>query len=63
MAPLILALVIGPILETSLRQAVNIAGGNLWAVIFKPISLSLYIVTALTFVLPPVMKQIKKRVR
>jgi putative tricarboxylic transport membrane protein len=60
-APMILALVIGPILETSLRQALHISGGNLAAVVFTPISLALYIVTALVFVVPLFMKTVKRR--
>ena len=36
-APLILAMVIGPMIENSLRQALNIAGGNLWTVLSRPI--------------------------
>ena len=43
-APLILAMVIGPMIETSIRQAMNIAGGNLAHVIFRPICLTLYII-------------------
>jgi len=59
-APLILAMVIGPMLETSLRQSLNITGGNMGAVIFRPICLTLYIIVALTFVIPLVLKFIRK---
>jgi len=59
-APLILAMVIGPMLETSLRQSLNIAGGNLGGVIFRPICLTLYIIASLTFVIPTVLKFIRK---
>jgi len=58
-APLILALVIGPMLETALRQALNISGGNLWTVVSKPISLSLYAATLLTFILPVILKKFR----
>jgi putative tricarboxylic transport membrane protein len=60
-APLILALVIGPVLETSLRQALHISGGDLWAVVLTPISIALYMVTALVFGLPPLVKAIRGR--
>jgi len=59
-APLILAMVIGPMIETSLRQSMNITGGNMGAVIFRPICSTLYIIVVLTFVIPLVLKFIRK---
>ncbi len=59
-APLVLAMVIGPMIETSLRQSMNITGGSLEGVIFRPICLTLYICVALTFVIPLVLKFIRK---
>jgi putative tricarboxylic transport membrane protein len=59
-APLILAMVIGPMIETSLRQSLNITGGSLGGFIFRPICLSLYLLASLTFVIPFIMRQIKK---
>jgi putative tricarboxylic transport membrane protein len=58
-APLILAMVIGPMLETSLRQSLNITGGDLGDLIYRPICLTLYIIVALTFVSPLVWKFIR----
>ena len=51
-APLILAIVIGPMIENSLRQALLISGGELSILILRPICLTLY-VAALTVVLAP----------
>ena len=62
-APLILALVIGPMLEISLRQALNISGGNFWSVIVHPISLALYGLTLLTFAIPPIVGKMRGRRR
>ena len=59
-APLILAMVIGPMIETSLRQALNITGGNIGDMVFRPICLTLYILASLTFVVPLLMKGIRK---
>ncbi|HYB20035.1 MAG TPA: tripartite tricarboxylate transporter permease, partial [Thermodesulfobacteriota bacterium] len=59
-APLVLAMVIGPMLETSLRQSMNITGGSLEDLIFRPICLTLYIIVTLTFTVPLVWKFIKK---
>ncbi|RJQ49704.1 MAG: tripartite tricarboxylate transporter permease [Desulfobacteraceae bacterium] len=58
-APLILAMVIGPMIETSLRQALSITGGDFTAVITRPICLSIYIVTSLAFVVPVILGGVK----
>mgnify|MGYP001150919129 CR=1 FL=1 len=60
-APLVLALVIGPMIETSLRQALKISGGNLAEVVFRPISLSLYVATLLCFTVPLFLKWARRR--
>jgi putative tricarboxylic transport membrane protein len=60
-APLILALVIGPMVETSFRQALKITGGNLAEVVFRPICLSLYLGTLLCFTVPLVLKWTRRR--
>jgi putative tricarboxylic transport membrane protein len=62
-APLALALVIGPILETSLRQALAITGGNLRPVIVRPIPLALYTATLLAFLIPGLMHVLRKKGR
>lgn len=59
-APLILAMVIGPMIETSLRQSLNITGGNFAGVIFRPICMALYILASLVFIIPAVSKLIRK---
>jgi putative tricarboxylic transport membrane protein len=59
-APLILAMVIGPMLETSLRQSLNITGGNLADMIFRPICLTMYSIVGITFILPPVLRFFSK---
>jgi putative tricarboxylic transport membrane protein len=58
-APLILAMVIGPMIETSLRQALNITGGSIVDMVLRPICLALYILASLTFVVPLFMKWIR----
>ena len=57
-APLIIAMVIGPMLENSLRQSLLISGGNLGSVIFRPISMAIYLVTAVIFVAPWILKRV-----
>jgi putative tricarboxylic transport membrane protein len=57
-APLIIAMVIGPMLENSLRQSLLISGGNLSSVIFRPITLAIYLVTAVIFVAPWILNRV-----
>jgi putative tricarboxylic transport membrane protein len=58
-APLILAMVLGPMIETSLRQALTITGGNIWPVLNRPICIGMYTIGALSFVLPWGIRQIR----
>ncbi|MBP1720266.1 MAG: tripartite tricarboxylate transporter TctA family protein, partial [Deltaproteobacteria bacterium] len=51
-APLIIAMVIGPMLENSLRQALLISGGDFGKVILRPISLTLYTIAIGVMVFP-----------
>ena len=57
-APMIIAMVIGPMLENSLRQSLLISGGNLGSLILRPISLVIYLVTAVIFVAPWIFKRV-----
>jgi putative tricarboxylic transport membrane protein len=58
-APLILAMVLGPMIETSLRQALTITGGNIWPVLSRPICIGMYTIGALSFVLPWGIRQVR----
>jgi putative tricarboxylic transport membrane protein len=58
-APLVLAMVLGPMIETSLRQSLKISGGNIAEMIFRPICLFLYGVILLSFTLPHVLARFK----
>ena len=59
-APLVLATVIGPMLEKSLRQSMKMARGDVSLIIFRPICLTLYLAVLCTFILPAVLRWIKK---
>jgi putative tricarboxylic transport membrane protein len=58
-APLILAMVIGPMIENSLRQALLISGGELAPLVLRPICLTLYSVALCGVVVPWVLKKWK----
>jgi putative tricarboxylic transport membrane protein len=59
-APLVLAMVIGPMIETSLRQSLKLMGGSVTAVITRPICLTMYLVTALFILGPYMLKLVRK---
>jgi putative tricarboxylic transport membrane protein len=60
-APLILAMVIGPMLEQSLRQTLLISGGDFRVFVVKPICLTLYLAVLLAIVAPWVVRAVRSR--
>ena len=63
-APLILALILGAIMEESMRRALQISGGDWMVFIDKPISMWLLIIAALSLLLPvvkPMMHKLRTR--
>lgn len=61
MAPLILALVLGPMLEKTLRQSLFMMRGDVWAIGLRPIAGTLLFIALLSIVLPPVIQLIKRK--
>jgi putative tricarboxylic transport membrane protein len=59
-APLVLAIVIGPMIENSLRQALKMSGGDLTQVFFRPICIGLYAVMIASLLLPSLLKRLIK---
>ena len=57
-APLIIAMVISPMLENSLRQALLISGGDIGAVIWRPICVVLYLIALGILVAPWLLKRV-----
>lgn len=62
-APLILGLVLGKIMEPALSQTSRMAGGDLTILLHRPISATLMIATAVVAVAPFAMTLIRKRFR
>jgi putative tricarboxylic transport membrane protein len=60
-APLILAFVLGPMMETALRQSLIKSGGSFLIFFTRPISVGFLIVAVLLFVIPLLPKLRKKR--
>lgn len=61
MAPLILALVLGPMVEKTLRQSLFMMRGDVWAICVRPIAGTLLLIALLSIVLPPVIQLIKRK--
>jgi putative tricarboxylic transport membrane protein len=59
-APLVLALVIGPMMETALRQSLKITGGDVSEVIFRPICFALYALVAAIYLIPFALKMYRR---
>src|SRR5512137_2382353 len=60
-APLVLALVIGPMMETALRESLMINQGAIAPMIFRPIAGTIYIAAALALIIPPVLRAFRRR--
>ncbi len=61
-APLVLALVLGPMMERSFREAMMISKGDLAVFVTRPISAALLAVGVLVMVLPPTIAALRGRV-
>ncbi|MGV0745211.1 tripartite tricarboxylate transporter permease [Mycolicibacterium sp. XJ870] len=59
-APLVMALVLGPILESSLRQALSLSQGSLDIFVKSPIAVALGIATVLLFSLPLLRRRLSR---
>ena len=60
-APLVLALVLGPMIETSLRQSLKLTRGDIGAFIFRPICIGIYGIVILSFLAPYVFRLFMQR--
>jgi putative tricarboxylic transport membrane protein len=57
LAPVVLGLVLGPLMEKNLRRAMALSGGD-WRVLFQgPVSVTLWILAAASLVVPPLLSR------
>jgi len=63
MAPLILAVVLGPILEKTLRQSLYYARGDAWAILGRPVAAVLLFIGFSCIVIPPLVRRLRKAAR
>jgi len=57
--PLILGAILGPIMETKLREALTISDGDLSGLFDEPLAVAVYILIALLIVVPPVLRKLR----
>jgi len=60
-SPLVVALVLGPIMERTLRQALFMERGNLGALLGRPLTLALVVLGLLAVLVPPLVRLVRRR--
>lgn len=60
LAPLVLGLVLGPIMESRLAQALYLARGNLLEILTRPLTAGIFTVCIVVLTLPPLIRLIKR---
>jgi putative tricarboxylic transport membrane protein len=60
-APLILALILGDLMEENMRRALQISGGDWLVFLQKPISLTLLIIAAVSLFLPIILGAVRRK--
>ena len=63
MAPLILGLILGPLMEEKLVSALMMTEGNVWAIVTRPLTAAIFMVCLVVLVSPYVMRLVKRRAR
>lgn len=62
-APLVLALVIGPMMETAMRESLMINQGAIAPMIFRPIAGTIYLAAVLALILPLLFRVLRRKIR
>jgi len=62
-APLVLALVIGPMMETAMRESLMINQGAIAPMIFRPIAGTIYLAAVLALILPLLFRMLRRKIR
>ncbi|MEM7737030.1 MAG: tripartite tricarboxylate transporter permease [Deinococcota bacterium] len=62
LAPVILGLVLGPLMESNLRRALNLSQGDWRYLVSSPLSIAIWVLVVVSLLLPFVMVRIQKRV-
>jgi putative tricarboxylic transport membrane protein len=57
--PLILGVILGPIMEQKLREALAISGGSASGLVNEPLAVVVYVLVALALVVPVVLRLVR----
>ena len=55
-SPMVVALVLGPMMEKTLRQALFITRGNVVEMLARPLTIAILVVPAAAFLVPPLLR-------
>lgn len=59
--PLILGVILGPLMEVKMREALDVSGGALSGLFNEPLAIGIYVLIALALVLPPLLGPVLRR--
>ncbi len=58
--PLILGVIIGPLMEERMRQALDLSDGNVSGLVDEPLAVGIYVLIVLALVVPPVLGRLRR---
>ena len=61
--PLILGVIIGPLMEARMREALDVSDGNVSGLVDEPLAVGIYVLIVLALVAPPLLKMLRGRPR
>lgn len=56
--PLVLGVILGPLMETKFREALQISDGSLWGLVDEPVAVVVYVVIGLALLAPTLLRRI-----
>jgi putative tricarboxylic transport membrane protein len=59
--PLILGVIIGPLMETKMREALDLSNGAISGLFNEPLAIAIYVLMVLLLVLPPIIQRVRGR--
>jgi putative tricarboxylic transport membrane protein len=59
--PLILGVIIGPLMETKMREALDLSNGNISGLYNEPLAVAIYVLLALILLVPSIIQRVRGR--
>ncbi len=60
-APVIVGMILGPMAEAHMRNAISIGEGKWWVLVERPLSATIFVICALVLLLPPLVRWLQRR--